>query len=146
MTREWKMCRASSQGHHYKNKKGKLVFWWGHLGNIWFSESNFMKSKNHLLIWKVIYFSCTLSRLAFLCRDCPFGYPGQQHPKAMLARAKTEPLKNSKIKIWSSQKNTLADGSFFPFSHSIPISLIFLHFVTEAKQRTVYSFKKFLSF
>ena len=48
--------------------------------------------------------------------------------------------------IWVSHKNTLADDSFFPLSHLIPIPLIFLHFVTEAKQRTVSSFKKFLSF
>ena len=54
-----------------RKKKRKLVFWWGHLGNIWFSEPNFMKSKNQLLMWKVTYFSCTLSRLHILCRDCP---------------------------------------------------------------------------
>ena len=107
----------------------KLVFWWGHLGNIWFSEPNFMKFENQLLMWKVIYFSCTLSRVHILCRDCPFWYPGQQHPKAMLARAKTEPLKNSKIKIWPSQKNTLADNTCNVLHLGLSLSLIWYPFL-----------------
>ena len=51
--------------------KGRLVFWRGHLRNIWVLEPNFMKSENRLLMWKVIYFPCTPSRLHILCRDCP---------------------------------------------------------------------------
>ena len=50
----------------------KPVFWWGNLGNIWFSEPNFMKSENQFLIWKIIYFLCTLSQLYILCWDCFF--------------------------------------------------------------------------
>ena len=62
-------------------KKGKLVFWWGHLGNIWFSEPNFIKFENQLLMWKVIYFSCTLRRLHILCRNClPYLVIFQNYP------------------------------------------------------------------
>ena len=57
--------------HWIVQKKGKLVFWWGHLGIIWFSEPNFMKFENQLLMCKVIYFSCTLRRLHILCQNCP---------------------------------------------------------------------------
>ena len=38
-------------------------------------ESNFMKSENQFLMWKIIYFLCTLSRLHILCQDCPFFPP-----------------------------------------------------------------------
>ena len=108
------------------------MFWWANLWNIWFLEPMFMKHEKQLLMWKVICVSCTLSRLPFLCRVCPFGYLGQQHLQAMLAWVEIEPVENSKIKIWASHKNTLADGSFFTLSHLILIPLIFLHSVTEA--------------
>ena len=55
------------------------MFWWDHLGNIWFSEPNFMKSKNQFLIWKIIYFLCTLSQLYILCWDCFFLFFSYTH-------------------------------------------------------------------
>ena len=119
---------------------GELVFWRANLWNIWFLELMFMKYEKQLLIWKVICVSCTFNRLSFLCRDCPSEYPGQQHLQVMSAWAKIELVENSKIKFWVSHKNTLADGSFFLLSHLIPIPLIFLHSVTEAKQRILYIF------
>ena len=35
-------------------------------------EPNFMKSENQFLMWKIIYFLCTLSQLHILCRNCLF--------------------------------------------------------------------------
>ena len=116
------------------------MFWWGYLWNIWFSEPIFMKYENQLLMWKVICFSCTLSWLHILCRDWPFGYPGRQHLQAMSARTKTELIENSKIKIWASHKNTLADGSFFSLSfdtHSSHLSS--LRHRAEAENRVKFS-------
>ena len=47
------------------------MFWRGHLKNILFLKSNFIKYDNQILIWKVILLLCTLSWLHFLCQDCP---------------------------------------------------------------------------
>ena len=44
-----------------QENKGELVFWWGHLINIWFLKPNFMKYDNQILIWKIILLSCTLN-------------------------------------------------------------------------------------
>ena len=39
-----------------EKKKGKLVFWWANLWNIWFLEPMFMKYEKQLLMWKVMCF------------------------------------------------------------------------------------------
>ena len=137
--------------NHSVNANWKDVFFLGNLcvdGAIW----DIYGFQNHIyeiwklaLMWKVIYFLCTLSRVHILGRDCPPGLQVNNIFESMSSRAETEPLENSKIKIWHSHKNTVADDSFFPLSHLIPISLMFLHSITEAKLRTMYSFQKFLS-
>ena len=100
---------------------------------ILFLEPRFLKYEKHLLMWKLISDSCTLSRLYFFYRNCPSRYPGQQ---PISARAETEPVVLCKIKYWASHKNTLGDRPFIlSFSHLVPIPLIFLHSVMEAKQR-----------
>ena len=105
------------------------MFSWTNLLNIWFLEPRFMEYKKYLSMWKLISDSCTLSLLYFFYRNCPSRYPHQQ---PISARVETEPVENSKIKCWASHKNTLADGSFFPLSHLIPIPFSCLHSVTKA--------------
>ena len=41
---------------------------------IWFAKPKFIKYENQILIWKVIWLSCTLSQFHFLCQDCPSGF------------------------------------------------------------------------
>ena len=115
------------------NKNGKVLFSWANMVIILFLEPRFVKYEKHLLMWKLISVSCTLSRLYFFYRNCPSRYPGQQ---PISARAEIEPVVLCKIKYWASHKNTLGDRPFIlPFSHLVPIPLIFLQSVTKAKQR-----------
>ena len=112
---------------------GKVVFSWANMVIILFLEPRFVKVEKHLLMWKLISDSCTLSRLYFFYRNCPSRYPRQQ---PISERAETEPVVLCKIKYWASHKNTLGDRPFIlPFSHLVLIPLIFLQSVTKAKQR-----------
>ena len=74
---------------------GKVVFSWANMIIILFLKSRFVKYEKHLLMWKLILDSCTLSRLCFFYRVCPSRYPRQQ---PISARAKTEPVFFCKIK------------------------------------------------
>ena len=61
----------------------KVVIWVSHPNIITFSKPNNEKYDNQLLIWKVLSFLCTLSRLHLLCPNCPSISPAQhshQHP------------------------------------------------------------------
>ena len=74
---------------------GKVVFSWANMIIILFLEPRFVKYEKHLLMWKLISVSCTLSRLYFFYRNCPSRYPGQQ---PISARAEIEPVVLCKIK------------------------------------------------
>ena len=91
------------------------MFSWANMVIILFLEPRFVKDEKHMLMWKLISDSCTLSWLCFFYRACPSRYPRQQ------------PI---------SPKNTLGDWPLFlPLSPLVPIPLIFLQSVTKAKQR-----------
>ena len=95
------------------------MFSWANMVIILFLEPRFVKVEKHLLMWKLISNSCTLSRLYFFYRNCPSRYPRQQ---PISERAETEPVVLCKIKYWASHKNTLGDRPFIlPFSHLVPI-------------------------
>ena len=70
--------------HIWKHKKRfkfrKVVLWASHPNIIAFSKPNNGKYENQLLIWKVLSFLCTLSRLHLLCPNCPSVSPAQHHP------------------------------------------------------------------
>ena len=57
----------------------KVVIWVSHPNIIAFSKPNNEKYDNQLLIWKVLSFLCTLSRLHLLCPNCP-SVSAAQHP------------------------------------------------------------------
>ena len=56
---------------------GNIMLWASHLNIIAFSKPNNGKYDNQLLIWKVLSFLCTLSRLHLLCPNCPSISPAQ---------------------------------------------------------------------
>ena len=58
---------------------GKVMLWASHPNIIAFSKPNNGKYENQLLIWKVLSFLCTLSRLHLLCPNCPSISPAQHH-------------------------------------------------------------------
>ena len=72
------------------------MFSWANMVIILFLEPRFVKYEKHLLMWKLISDSCTLSRLCFFYRACPSRYPRQQ---TISARAETEPVFFCKIKL-----------------------------------------------
>ena len=61
------------------NNFGKVVLWAYYPNIIAFSKPNNGKYENQLLIWKVLSFLCTLSRLHLLCPNCPSVSPAQHH-------------------------------------------------------------------
>ena len=114
------MKKTGIQNYHnnicYLKKKGKVVIWWCHLGNIYFLEPNFMKSENQLLMWKIIYFSCTLSWLHILCRYCPFfflPYPPSTFPRFPMKSTDTLPV-SSPTATHTSLRSAISP--FLPFS------------------------------
>ena len=58
----------------------KVVFWASYPNIIAFSKPNNGKYENQLLIWKVLSFLCTLSRLHLLCPNCLSVSLAQHHP------------------------------------------------------------------
>ena len=56
------------------------MLWDSHPNIIAFSKPNNEKYDNQLLIWKVLSFLCTLSRLHLLCPNCPSVSLAQHHP------------------------------------------------------------------
>ena len=90
-------------------------------------------------MWKVICVSCTLSRLAFLCRDCPSGYPGQHHRQAIRAQAKIEVVKNTTTLVMSYIWDFPCLSFDTHFSHHSS-----LRHWSEAEN--LYIFQQFLSF
>ena len=152
------------------------MFSWANMVIILFLEPRFVKYEKHLLMWKLISNSCTLSRLCFFYQTCPSRYPRQQ---PISAQVETEPVFFCKIKhkkhprrltvvppsvsfgTHSSHLSTLCHGGEAEVSTRKPqrstvlsslslilavIPLICLHSVTEAKQRILYIFQQFLSF
>ena len=68
------------QAYFSINGNGKVVFWASYPNIIAFSKPNNGKYENQLLIWKVLSFLCTLSRLHLLCPNCLSVSPAQHHP------------------------------------------------------------------
>ena len=118
----------------YLKKKGKLVFWWGHLGNIYFSKPDFMKYKNQFLMWKIIYFSCTLSWLHILYRYCLlfFSFYTDHSPLPPFPMKPTNTLPMSSPTVTHTSLRSVISPSL-PFS-SLFFSLSFHFDITKRKE------------
>ena len=113
--------RSKLEGQKERFFFGKVVFSWTNLLNIWFLEPRFMEYEKYLSMWKLIWVSCTLSRLSFFLPRLPL----------LVSRSATTEGHVSTGWNWTGWKlqNEMLS---FPLSHLIPITLSCLHSVTKA--------------